>query len=123
MENGIVHDNNILVITLFQLREKTNQVEYFMKVLNISKNILSFTHTHTHILVLSRQTILISNEENFSETLLFSFFKFQKNGLINLILFQFVLGNKIICDLQCLQGRLFTKNWIFSDNNFGVLFN
>ena len=41
------------------------------------------------------------------------FSSFQKTVLINFILFNFVLGNKIICILQCLLGQLFTKIGFF----------
>ena len=50
-------------------------------------------------------------EENLSKTLLFKLFKVSEKPLF--IVFNFVLGNKLICILQCLLGRLFTKNGFF----------
>ena len=72
----------------------------------LSSNIFRPQHKHT-------------SEENFSKTLLFSFFRFQEMVLKVL---KFVLENKIICILQYLLGWLFTKSWIFSDIIFGVTF-
>ena len=43
----------------------------------------------------------------------FLFLNLRKTVLINFIRFNFVFQNKIICILQYLLGRLFTKIWTF----------
>ena len=55
-------------------------------------------------------------EENFSKNLLFSFFKFSEKEIINFILFNFILGNKI--NFTVSHGPIVKKNWIVSDNIF-----